>query len=98
MCDRVGSTRKQRLTAYGYPMCRMTRRITAHIIIRFRRKQGMRVPDRRRTATQGGGHAGPVRVGGCVPPKNWPARTGKSGRVALIGAGDRGGVSADRGC
>jgi hypothetical protein len=27
-----------------------------------------------------------------------PARTGKSGRVALIGAGDRGGVSADRGC
>jgi hypothetical protein len=30
--------------------------------------------------------------------KNEPARTGKSGRVALIGAGDRGGVSADRGC
>src|SRR6516165_1126544 len=29
---------------------------------------------------------------------NEPARTGKSGRVALIGAGDRGGVSADRGC
>src|SRR2546422_839274 len=30
--------------------------------------------------------------------KSCPARTGKSGRVALIGAGDRGGVSADRGC
>src|SRR5262249_4442820 len=30
--------------------------------------------------------------------KKLTARTGKSGRVALIGAGDRGGVSADRGC
>jgi hypothetical protein len=27
----------------------------------------------------------------------WPARTGKSGRAALIGAGDRGDVSADQG-
>src|SRR5262249_23808583 len=27
-----------------------------------------------------------------------PGRTGKAGRAALIGAGDRGGVSADRGC
>jgi len=33
-----------------------------------------------------------------VNKNNEPARTGKSGRVALIGAGDRGGVSADRGC
>jgi hypothetical protein len=46
MCDCVGSTRKQRLTAYGYPLCRITRRITVHIIVRFRKTQGMRVHDR----------------------------------------------------
>jgi hypothetical protein len=33
---------------------------------------------------------------GAITPR-WPARTGKSGRAALIGAGDRGDVSADQG-
>src|SRR6476661_412745 len=51
MCDRIGSTRKQRLTAY--PLGRITRRITAPIIVRFGGTQGMRVPDRRRTARRG---------------------------------------------
>ena len=40
MWDRVGSTRKQRLTAHCYPLSRITHRITAHIIIRFRGRQG----------------------------------------------------------
>jgi hypothetical protein len=35
-----GARARQRLTAYGYRLCRITRRITATIIVRFYRTQG----------------------------------------------------------
>jgi hypothetical protein len=84
MCDRVGSTRKQRLTAYGCPLCRTTRRIIAHIIVRLRGTQGMRVPDRRRTATPGrGAPCRPVRAEGMGTPQKLTRPDGeiRAGRV-----------------
>jgi len=77
------------LTGIGY--ARIAHPESFAIIILLRRAGAERAGPR-------GDPLGAARENRCHRPKNWPARTGKSGRVALIGAGDRGGVSADRGC
>ena len=71
----VGSTRKQRLTAHCYPLCRITHQITADHHnpasaadkVRVSRRTGVRL--RRR----------PVRSGGCMPPKTDPPGRGNPG-------------------
>ena len=63
MWDRVGSTRKQRLTAHCYPLSGITHRITAHIIVRFRGRQG----GFRYNGVQASAQASPR--GGCMPQK-----------------------------
>jgi hypothetical protein len=73
MWDRVGSTRKQRLTAHCYPLSRITHRITARIIIRFCGRQG----EFRQNGGQASAQASPQ--GGCMPPKTDPPGRGNPG-------------------
>ena len=73
MWDRVGSTRKQRLTAHCYPLSRITHRITADIIVRFRGRQG----EFRQNGVQASAQASPR--GGCMPPKTDPPGRGNPG-------------------
>ena len=77
MWDRVGSTRKQRLTAHCYPLSRVTHRITAHIIIRFCGRQG----EFRQNGVQASAQASPH--GGMHAPKKLTRPDGeiRAGRV-----------------
>jgi hypothetical protein len=83
ICDRVGEHAQSTTTADGHPLCRITCRITAHIIVRWRGIQGMRIPDRRRTAAQKAAARQDQFVSGDVYPQKLTRPDGeiRAGRV-----------------